>query len=319
MTAPALTLDTIRPLVAEQRAVGRTLMVTFCCPQSGKRVQARWSAPQQSGVGSAVTSQAKRSAWYAMRRQVNVTLRSVLGHGAMASIATNVVNTAMGSGMTSSASTGLSASEQETGVVEAFKGVAGQFAWVGGAWVHTSAAKDLMSPFDAQLASHPITSAYDRQVLARMLVEVAGAEGGLDEEERLLLSDLLDASTSLETLVRRPPLTGAELGETTAGGTRVSMLATAWSVALCDEDLADAEVAALDRLADGLSLSAADRKRARDLACGYLIDQVLERVFTWGDHDASAREQLYRAGDKIGMTRAEIEQAEARFQKRKGL
>lgn len=320
--SPGFTLDAIRPLVADQRVVGRTVIVTFRCPASRRNVQARWTAPQAASVGSAVAAQAKKSAWYEARRQVNGMVRSVLGYGSMAQIATQVVNTAMNTvdpGGSTPSTAPLSTTDTQTGLLEAFKTVSSQFAWVGGRWVHTSAATSQMSPFEAQLATHPLTSAYDRQVLARMWIEVASAHGGLGEEEQLFLGESIAPDLgSLEALRRRPQLTAAEVGETSPGEARISLLATVWSAALCDEELAEEERAVLERYAQQLGLTRQQADRARDLARGYLVDQVLDRMFTWGEHDEAARDQLVALGARIGMSRAEVERAEAQFQKRRG-
>jgi len=151
-----------------------------------------------------------------------------------------------------------------------------------------------------------------------MLVEVATAHGGVSDEEHSHLEEMVDPEQgSLQALVDRPPLTRAELGETTKGPVRVSLLALAWTLAFADERFDPAEEQKLTAFADGLQLSAADRARARDLARGWLMDQAFERAFGWGGHDAHARSHAIALGERIGMTREEVEVAEARYQRRR--
>jgi hypothetical protein len=315
--AAALTPQAIRPLVSHQRASGRHLIVTFTCPQSGRHVNAQWTAPPP-GLGQTVASRAKQSAWVEVRRQVHGLLRSVLGSGSVGRIATQTLETAMSQAPQPTSTAGLSAAEQEEGLVAAFQTVSGQFVWVQGRWVHASVAPELQAPLDAQLDRAPLAGRYDRLLLARMLVAVAGAHGGISDEEQGFLADALDPELgSLAALTRRPPLTDAELGEASPGDARVSMLTVAWSLALCDERLAVEEADVIERLADGLGLSRDARSRARDMARSYLLDQALERMFAWGGHDQAARDELVALGERIGLTREQVELAEARFQRRR--
>ncbi len=317
MSDPRFTFDAISPLVQHRRPTGRHLVVTFRCAQSGKQVNARWTAPQASGVAHQVASRAKQTAWYEARRQVHSLLRSVLGHGALGRIATDVVSTAMNAapGATSGPPS-LSSSEQQTGVIEAFRSVSTQFAWAGGRWVHKSVASSQASELDQRLEDAPL-SRYDRLLTARMLVQVAAAHRGISDEEKSYLAEALDPDLgSLEALLARPPLTAAELGEATRGEARVSMLTLAWTLALIDEHGAVEEIAMLDQLGEQLGLHPDDRRRARDTARTWIVDQALERAFAWGGHDQHARAEVVALGERIGMSREQVELAEARFQKR---
>jgi len=316
MSQPRFDHDAIAPLVSHKRAQGRHLMVTFTCPVSGTHVQSRWAAPQSSGVGSAVARQAKSSLVYEVRRQVLVMIRQTLGYSFAGRMATTAASTAMNNlpGTTSGAPS-LSAGQQDEGLVEAFKAVAGQFAWAGDRWVHRTAAGQVQGKMDAQLSSAPVTSGYDRLLLARMMVEVAAAHGGISAEEQGHLAEVIDPDLgSLQSLMDRPPLTGAELAEASEGPVRQTLLGAVWSLALCDQHEDQAELALLTRFADALGVDAA---AARRLAQEYVMDQAFERAFAYGGHDRAARQQLVALGERIGMTRAEVERAEARYQKRR--
>lgn len=309
------TLVAIRPLVSHQRVQARHLMVTFTCPTSGRHVQGRYTAPQASGVGSAIARQAKTSLVYELRRQMLVMLRQVLGVGAVGSVATSVASTALSAATThSSGPQQLSAREVEEGLVAAFQEVSGQFTWVAGRWVHGSAAGAVQGAMERQLDQAPVASRYDQLLLARMMVEVAGAHGGIHDDERSHLADAIDPEWgSLEALQARPPLSGAELAEASAGPVRQSMLAAVWTLALVDAHEDGREVALLERFAAGLG---ADADAARQLARSYVMDQAIERAFAFGGHDAAARGTLVALGERIGMTREDVERAEARYQRR---
>jgi hypothetical protein len=311
-------LAAIRPLVSHHRVQGRNLMITFTCPSSGKHVQARYTGPQSSGVTSMVARQAKSSLAYEVRRQVLSLIRSLFGSSsAMGRVATSVASTALTSATmpsTSSGPQGLSPAQVEQGFVEAFQGVSGQFAWVGERWVHSTAAGALRGPMDQQLAASPVSSRYDQLVLARMMVEVAAVHDGISPEEETHLADAIDPEWgSLEALVARPPLTRAELSQVSPGGGRATMLAAVWALALADEHEAGAERELLAGFAESLGV---DADVARTTAQAFVIDQAVERAFAFGGHDRSARAALVELGARIGLTRDEVEVAEARYQRR---
>jgi hypothetical protein len=311
-------LDAIRPLVTHENPTGRQLVVTFSCPVSGRHVQARWSAPESSGLGAQVASRAGRNAWYEVRRQAHSVLYGIFGHGAIARIAVGVVDQALQSAPTATSAPPLSRAARDRGIVEAFRSVAAEFAWVGGRWVHKTAVASVLSPFERQIHEHPLATAWDRTVGARIALEVCAAHGGISEAERDELETNLDPTIgSLESLQSRPPLTRAELAETSTGPVRVTLLALGWSFALCDESFEPAEGERLDAIAQGLGLSEPDRLRARDLARSWVLDQWFERAFSWGGHDTHLREQAIAVGARIGLSRDEVETAEARFQRRR--
>lgn len=325
MSDQRFTPDAIRPLVSQCNPTGRHLVVTFTCPVSRRNVNARWTAPQRNDVGARMAASAKQSMWYEMRRTAHSMLSSALGHGMMGRVAAQTMDSAMysmspgNSYSTSSAARNLTQAEVDQGVVEAFRSVASQFTWAGNRWVHGSAAQQVLAPLDAQLQQHPLATRYDRLVAARMLYEVAAAHGGVSAEERSHLEDVIDPELgSIQALAQRPPLTRAELSEASPGGVRVTLMALAWTLALCDEQFDDGERKKLDQLAQGLGLSRGDADRARDLGRGWIMEQAFERAFGWGGHDVHARELAVELGQRIGMSREEVEVAEARFQRRRG-
>jgi len=317
---PEITQENVQPLIANVEAAGRRVAVQFRCPASGQVVPAQYNAGPKAQ--NRMAQSAKRSMMYEVRRAVGPMLRSVFGHNVMGRMASQMADSAMrnASSGVSRGSQGLSAAEQKEAILEAFRTVSSQFVWDGSnaRWIAASAARDLMSPFELQLADGPVEAPYDRQVLARMLVEVAAADGTLVESERNFMTEFLTPEVgSLETLMERPPLTRAELGSTTRGATRGTLLMLAWVLALSDEDFDPAEASKLDHFSNGLGLVESQAMAMREAAQGFLMDQALERMFTWGGHDAHAREQMYALAGKLGMSRDAAEEAEARYQRRK--
>ncbi len=310
---------TIKPLIAHVDTQGRTVHVWFRCPVSGDEVTARHTLPEGRGIGNQLSTNLTRSLLQNLQYTLASLLRSVLGGGAVGRAASSAAQTALSTAARSASEPRLSPAEQQQAVLEAFGSVSARFVFdpERRRWIAARAAAELMSGFQKQSVEHPIEHGYDRQVLARMLVEIARSDGRLSSEESTWLTDLIAADMgSLDALTRRPPLTRAELGQTTKGTVRSTLLMTAWALALCDEHLESSESALLESFAAGLGLAPAAAEAARLAAQLHLMDQALERMWTWGGHDQHARESLFALAERLGLDRAAAEEAEARYQRR---
>lgn len=319
MTAP--TLDSIRPLIQDLQVSGRSVRVRFVCPRSGQSVSASHTLQAAGPTAlSRVSNTVGRSLLWSLRSAVAQVIRRSLGYGIAGRVASDLAYSAMNQATRTSSqrSTTLSGRERDEATLQAFVSVQDQFVWDGasGGWVHGSAAKELLGGFQAQLSSHAVVHPYDREVLGRMLVELARADGRVSQEEAGWLTELLAGQGAVEDVARRPPLTTAELRAMSPGGVRTTALMLAWAMALVDEDLAQGEQQALQRFGQGLDLRPADQARARSLACTWMMDQALDRMRTWGGHDQHARQELYALAGRLGLSQQEAEEAEARFLRR---
>lgn len=310
----------VAPLIADAKQAGRSMRFVFRCPVSGQAVQASYTFPNDPGVGSKVAAAAQRSMWYELRRQVGYAIRAAFGHNMVGRMASDMANAAMTASQ-SGRSTAAQYSEQEKQIaaVEAFRSVASQFAWdpKAGRWISRRAVQSALSPFERQLAEHPVSHPYDRDVLARMLVEVTCADGQLAEEEDAFLMEFLEGATA-DDLARRPVLTEEELGETSTGGLRETLLLLATVAALSDEHFSKPEQEKLDLFARGLGLAGPKRLDVQKKGQTFILDQAMERMMGWGGHDENARAELLALADRIGMDRRAAAVAEAQFQKRRG-
>ncbi|MFT4976551.1 MAG: tellurite resistance protein [Myxococcota bacterium] len=319
---PQPTHDNIAPLVADLQESGRSVRVTFRCPVSGQSVQSSHSVSRDASSSSQMMNTAKRSMMYGLQSAVSQTIRSVFGYNMVGRVAGDVTRQAMYSATRSATNQNtLSSSEKQQAVVDAFQKVARQFVWDEGRghWISSKAAQELMSPFEQQLANHPVTHGYDRTILARMLVEIARADGRLSNDESGWLNEFIGPDLgTLGELTSRPPLSDPELGEVSRGDVRVTMLMVAWTMAIVDENFDRSEQQVLQRLSSGLRMSNPQIQAARDAAQGYILDQALERMFTWGGHDAHSRTELFALAERLGMSQQEAQVAEARYQRRKG-
>lgn len=318
MTTP--TYNNVQPLVQSIDVRGRTIQVRFACPVSGQTVDARYNVPRDNSMGSRVSQQMKRNLMWSLQSAVASAIRSTMGHNIAGRMASDVARSAMTGVQQQVNSNTLSAREQSAALVEAFRSVQSQFVWDAqrATWISQTAMGEAMSDFEQLLAAAPIAHPYDRQVMARMLVEIARGDGRLSSEESTWLTEVITPDLGdVHTLAARPPLTPAELGSASQGAVRKSLLVLAWAMALVDEEMADAERALLAHYARGLALPNAAVESCRKAAQTYILDQAMERMFNWGGHDEYARAQLYGLAERIGMPVHEAQQAEARHLRRK--
>lgn len=325
---PEITYESVQPLLASQQVQGGMIVCTFRCPESGVSVEARAHIQKTTSAAGRVAQRAKQTAKHTLLFQARSALSravgGLLGHGLAGQIGRGVAHSAAteatrGSG---TAAVTFSDAEKQAAVVAAFQSVAAQFAWdaKGGRWISAKLAGDVLTDFARQLDAAPVAQKYDLGVLARMLAEIANADGQIGDEEKGFLADFVPADVgSVDALLARPPLSKVELDETSAGAARETMLMVAWALALTDEDLADAEQARLAALAQGLGIAddrAAELQRYAQL---FVVAQAIEAAYAAGAADPAARQQILDLATKIGLDADDAERAEIKYRKRAGI
>lgn len=322
MAAP--TYESIQPNLRSAHQEGSTLRCTFHCPVSGEVVESQGTLRREKGLKDVAVDSVKRSAFYSLRHAVYRAVHGALGHGFLGRAAGEVASSMLGNMEHSSRQQAPEFSEEEkrAAVVEAFERVASRFVWDGKnrRYVSASAAGEQLSEFAAQLAKAPVVQRYDTGVMARMLVEVARADGQVEPEEEELLASFLPAELgSVEALAKRPPLSEVELSECASGPARETMLMLAWALALTDESLAPQEARRLERYARGLGLAQERAEALQRAARLFLFEQALDAAYPDGERDESAHEDALALAGRIGLTAEEAERADIRYRKRQGL
>lgn len=315
-----VTYDTIAPLVLRTDTHGTTLKVVFRCPVSEKVVDAQATLRRGAGLKDVAVGSAKRGIMHSLRRSVLGAVRSALGYGLLGRVGQDVARSVL-SDVEEKANEHFSEEEKHAAAVEAFERVRSEFVWdpKGQRFVSAMAAGATPSAFSKQLAEAPVVERYDRGVLARMLIEVANADGRIEPEEIAFLSGFVtDDIGSVRDLMKKPPLSGTELSETSTGGVRETLLMLAWAVAMTDEELADAERQKLEAFASGLALHPDRAESARRAAQAHLLEQAIEAAYAQGADDAK-RQEILQLGAKLGMAAEEAERAEIRYRKAHGL
>ncbi len=239
--------ERIRPLVAGTEPIEGGLRVTFRCPVTG--IEARSAG--SFAVAPASKRHKQRPMW-SLRTAAFRAARAAMSDGEIAAqLERDQVQT-----------------DEAHAVVDAFLNVQNRFAWDSKTkqYISFQAAAEVMTEFMQQLNAFPVNADADRRVCARLLTEIACADGAVADSERaFLLSFVTPDLGDVDDLAQMPAMTPEELAAASSGA-RDSLLLLAWSIALTDERLAPEELGRLDQIATGLRIDperAAARWRKR--------------------------------------------------------
>lgn len=309
----------VQPLIAHAEQQGSTMRVVFRCPVSGQEVESSAGLRTGNSMTDRMAQSAKRSLMWSVRSAIASAVRSALGSGILGNAAASVSRDAMSAGEDRIR---YSEDDKRDAVERAFQAVAGRFVWdtQQGRYIAAQAAGDVLTDFMRQLQAAPATTKYDRSVVARMLTEIAAADGQLGQDEHAFLAGFVTPDIgTVETLARAPRLSAAELAETSTGPVRDTMLMLAWAVALADDDLAPQEEARLAEYGHGLGIAGTRAGELKGHAQGYLLDQALARAYASGQRDPAAHAEAMELARRLGIDATLAERADIRFRKRYGL
>lgn len=312
-------LSHVKPLIEKAEQSGSTMVCVFKCPASGARTEASATIQKGRDLGGVAKESATRSLMWSLRSSVQSAVRSVLGYGILGRVGGDVAHQLL-SDASRKADESYSEGEKNAAIVEAFRSVATRFIWdaKNGRYISIASAGDVLSEFQQQIENAPVSQKYDRGVLARMLIEIASADGTIAEEERSFLTSFVTPEMgSIDALAQKPKLSSAELSETSSN-VRKTMLMLAWAVALTDEELADEERQRLSELAEGLGLGGDQSQTVMEWAQVYLVDQALEAAYAQGATEA-AKKTVMDLAARIHLDPTKAERAEIRYRKRSGL
>ena len=317
MTEP--TYDSIKHLIDSEEQTGSTMKCVFKCESTGTTVASSASISKGRGIKNVAKSAAKQSLFSSLRRAVASVLSSTLGHGVAGKVASQVSREMLSN--TNKAMT-YSSDDKQAAVVRAFENVAASFRFdpEQSRWLGVPAGAATETGFSKQLEQHPVSERYDQGILARMLVEIACADGTVSDDEREFLGGFIDEELgTIDDLTNREKLSTVELEEVSAGAARETMLMIAWTAALSDEGLADTEKARLDELAAGLGVAADRASEVQSLASSYLLEQALGAAYPGGKRDEQAHGEAMTYGASLGIGSEDIQRADIRYRKRMGI
>jgi len=206
--------------------------------------------------------------------------------------------------------------------LDAFAMVRANFTWdaVHGRWISARALRDAQPELVTFVQGVRLEAAWDQGVLARMLAEIAAVDGALSDEERELFHAFVGggAVASIDELIERPPLTDADLDETTPD-VRFAMWLLAAAMAATDRDLTAHEHGLLQRWAHALGVATRDQQRGWDMVKDWLLDQALDAAYADGKLTRKEHAEVYALGESLGVPTDRIDRLDTRCRKRRGI
>lgn len=301
----------IEPLILFQETDGRNVYVEFALPGSQEVFESKASIKKGSGVGSKVKRRVVQVARTQARMVATRAIRGAVGGGFVGRMSTAAVQTASqevrpGEGPTEA--------EIQAAIVEAFKRVAGNFEFdePSGEWRKASAPPPPppKSPFEEQLATHPIADPHDKNVFARVMAELAYADGTISKEEAELFKNIIPPDQpSLDRLAKADPVSKIEAEEVTQG-VKGTIYMFAWVIALIDLNMDPVEEELLMEYGDVFTLPDNRREDLIKFAKFYVMEQNI-------DPD-EPREELFQIADKIKLSHDDAERCRIAYKRRMG-
>jgi tellurite resistance protein len=297
-----ITYEAIKPYILEEKIQGSKM---FCKFQVDNQVfEATNSIRTNTSDGKErVTRMVKNTAIGRMRSTILQVLRRAVGGGFAGTVVSMTGNEVVRQG-----TDGIkhSRKDKERAVVGAFEKITSDITYEGGRWRLATE----FSEFEKLIRRQPLTKAYDKKILARMLVEMARADGTVEKEEKAFFDDFLTEETgSLRDLMRAPAISMIECEEVNAEA-RENVFMIVAAVALTDNEFADEEKQKLDEYSQMFDF----KQEKHDELLRYAQDYTIEMYIR--ANGQMSRDEVYAFADKIGMDRGEAERTQIRLEKR---
>lgn len=300
-----LTYSSISPLLHTSRTEGATLVCQFQAPGSQRTVEAQATLRRSDAVKTQVIESVKRNVLYEVRNIAYNLVRQALGSGAVGRIGSTAVSSAL-SGTAMNPAATYSSEDKEAAVVAAFKTVAHLFVFdpATGGWKDAEG----LSPVEEQLLRHPVTGNFEKDLLARMLVQLAMADHDFSGEERDFLFEQMGLSPLQmdELSVASHPILAAEC-EAVEPPVRETIFQLTYAIALADNRLNVQEKEQLSRYARLLQLPPEKEAKLSAAAKESLLENALKINADW--------KELLELGKQLDLKPEDVERAWVRHRK----
>jgi tellurite resistance protein len=299
-----ITYDLIKPIILEEKADGSTMNCKF--KVEGEIFESKYSIKMDTtDTTNKVQGIVKMNLVSRMRSMLSRTVRSIVGGGLVGNTASMVTNEVVRSNTTGA---NFSASDKQDAVVNAFKRISFHFFMDMESKSWKIARR--LSEFEKRLKAAPLSTAYDKKTLARLLLELAKADGQIGVEEKEFLQDFLDEDTgTFAELMRAATLSRVELEEISKEG-KENVFMIACAVTLTDRSFDESEKNKLLEVATMMNIPDVKKNELLKIAQDYTIETA---ILAGG---MMTRDDIYNFADKIGMDRSEAERAQVKYEKR---
>ncbi|GAB4411164.1 MAG: hypothetical protein OHK0039_16080 [Bacteroidia bacterium] len=302
------TYEQIAPLLVEAEVEGSKMFCTFEVPGTGTLVESTASMRRMNTVQGQVTRIVTRSVSREARRMTSRLISNLLGSGFVGRTARSVVNASTRGDLIQH----YTEDEKRTAIVDAFARVAGHFQLdaPAGRWQAPAVPPPPRerSAFEEHVHKFPPQSNYDKEILVRMLVELAQADGAMSDEERDFLASFVPPELGrAEDWLHADPLSPIECEEVSKPCKR-TLYMIGRALTLIDFEPKASEEALLSEMATMLGLQARDIAEADSQARAYVLESVIDTQ--------TSREELLDLGDRLGMSQDEALRCQIQLKKR---
>ncbi len=305
------TLEQIEPLIVTQELEDRKLYLEFALPGSDEIYDVNHTVKKSRDAGSRIKDRMTRTGvMYARRGAVRAVRRGIGGGiaGRMVGQTMNQASREVKPGQ------GATQKEVDAAVVEAFEKVAKYFEWNESTqeWGKPGIPPPPppKSPFEEQVAANPIADAHDKNIFARVMAELAYADGHIAPEEAEFFKEIIPGDQpGLDVLAKSDPVSSIEAQEVTEG-VKGTIYMFAWVIALIDLDLDSVEEELLMEYADVFNLTDAVRNELTKHAKYFVLEKNI-------DPDIP-RDELFQIAGKIGLGNDDAERCRIAFKRRVG-
>lgn len=299
-----ITYDLIKPIILEEKLDGSTMHCKF--KVEGEVFESKYSVKIDSkDTTNKIKGMVKLNLISRVRSTLMRVIRTAVGGGIAGNTASMVGNEVV---RTQTSGANYSATDKQDAVVTAFERISFNFFFDQEAKAWKIARR--LSEFEKRLKATPFTTPYDKKTLARLLLELAKADGQIAAEEKEFFQDFLDEDTgTFAELMRAATLSKVELEEVSREG-KENVFMIACAVTLTDKSFDEAEKTKLFEVAGMMMIAEAKRNELLKIAQDYTIETAIK---TSG---VMSREEIYTFADKIGMDKAEAERAQIKYEKR---
>lgn len=301
-----LSFENIQPLIAEEQVRGTEIVCVFRCPVTGLVVESSAPIPpeEDNEILLLPKSVDKRGGFLEGAR---FSLFGLIK--GMPSEAANTVENPL-----------FSEVALRRATVSAFRQVRNRFRWEEEAtrWVAIPPVQEEITAvpidFEGQMHAAPILERGDRNILLRLLLEIAHADARLSSDEKSFLGEFLDPYQEVgEQVLYRHALTREELRRTSRGPVRETILMLAWGLALTDEDLAISEQKRLEDVAADLGIPDSRSTEIKQLAQVFLLEAVMEQAAQTVRAKNDWHDQVATVAQRIGLSPEDTEKAIEQF------
>lgn len=311
-----ITYNLIKPLIVHEEVQGSRVFVEFQQPDTGNFITAQGPIRRSNSVGSAVGRSVKRTAMQAARSSITRMVGSLFGGGFLGRTARVATSTAASeySRSHTSRDNEPSKDEIEEAVVAAFKTVKNDFHYdqASGSWGKPAKAATPRekTPFEAQIERSPIVDRHDKKVFARILADLASADGVIQDEEVGFFQSIVPVDAgSIHDIVASDPVSKVDC-EMVKDGVRDTIYMFAWAIVMVDYEIHPKEVEMMAKYADMLGIAASRKAELEQQAKVHMLEQALSPDTT--------KEELFELAQSLNMSNDDAERAKIAWVRRQG-